>query len=71
MLNRKRFDGFSFSNYVIKKGCSHGARREKTEEQIYHHFINSLTAFGFKLKAQAVLLRFKRFRALDFHVCRS
>ena len=27
----------SISNYVIKKGCSHGVRHGKSEEQIYHH----------------------------------
>ena len=37
LLNRTRFDAVSTSNYVIKKGCSHGARHGKSEEQIYHH----------------------------------
>ena len=36
-LNRKRFDALSISNYVLKKGCSHGAGRGNTEEQIYYH----------------------------------
>ena len=36
-LNRTRSDAFSISNYVIKKGCSHGARYGKSEEQIYYH----------------------------------
>ena len=36
-LNRKRFDALSMSNYVIKTGCSHGARHGKSEEQIYYH----------------------------------
>ena len=36
-LNRKRFDALSISNYVIKKGCSHGARHRQSEEKIYNH----------------------------------
>ena len=36
-LNRKRFDALSISNYVIKKGCSHGARHGQSEEKIYNH----------------------------------
>ena len=36
-LNRKRFDALSISNYVIKEGCSHGARYGKSEEQTYYY----------------------------------
>ena len=36
-LNRKWVDALSISNYVIKKGFSHGVRHGKSEEQIYHH----------------------------------
>ena len=36
-LNRKQFDASSISNYVIDKGCSHGARHGISEEQIYCH----------------------------------
>ena len=30
---KRRLDALSFPHYVIKKGCSHGARHGKTEEQ--------------------------------------
>ena len=36
-LNRKTFDALSISKYVIKNGCSHGARHRKSEEQVYYH----------------------------------
>ena len=35
--NRKRVDALSISIFAIKKGCSHGARHGKSEEQIYYH----------------------------------
>ena len=36
-FNKRRLDALSFPHYVIKKGCSHGARHGKTEEQKKYH----------------------------------
>ena len=36
-LNRNGFDALSISNYLISKGCPHGARHGKSEEQTLYH----------------------------------